>query len=170
MEITTADRPPPGRSPASGPDDPGRWKSHAAAAVIDVFVYVVVLNLFVEYIPRVLSETFTLSLLTAVLLKGVLEIVVAVKNRVKARFRQASTWIGKGVTAVMLWAVLVGSKFGVLKAVDLVFGDRVSLGGFVPVTLLILALLLSRAAVRRLLLPAAAGSPRGDDDAPDGAG
>jgi hypothetical protein len=39
----------------------------------------------------------------------------------------------------------------VLEAVAFVFSDRVSLGGFVSVTLLILALLLSRAAVRRLL-------------------
>jgi hypothetical protein len=45
---------------ASRPLDP-----RIAAAVIDVFVYVVVLNLFVEYVPNVLSETFTLSLLTA---------------------------------------------------------------------------------------------------------
>ena len=45
-----------------------------AAAVVDVFVYVVVLNLFVEYFPKVISETFTLSLLTAVLLKAVLEV------------------------------------------------------------------------------------------------
>ena len=73
-----------------------------AAAVVDVFVYVVVLNLFVEYLPQVISETFTLSLLTAVLLKGVLEIVVAAKNRVKARFRQASTPVGKVVAAVLL--------------------------------------------------------------------
>lgn len=36
----------------------------AAAAIVDVFVYVVVLNLFVEYLPQVLSETFTLTLLT----------------------------------------------------------------------------------------------------------
>lgn len=122
-----------------------------AAAVIDVFVYVVVLNLFVEYLPKVLSETFTLSLLTAVLLKGVLEIVVAAKNRVKARFREASTPVGKVAAAVLLWVVLFGSKFLVLEVVDLVFGDRVSLGGFFSVTLLILALLLSRAAVRRLL-------------------
>jgi hypothetical protein len=63
---------------------------HLAAAVVDVFVYAVVLNLFVEYLPQVLSETFTLSLLTAVLLKGVLEVVIAAKNRVKARFRQPS--------------------------------------------------------------------------------
>ena len=132
-----------------------RLQPRIAAAVVDVFVYVVVLNLFIEYLPQVISETFTLSLLTAVLLKGVLEIVVAAKNRVKARFRQASTPIGKVVAAVLLWVVLFGSKFLVL-----VFRDRVSLGGFFSVTALILALLVSRAVVRRLLQqprPRAAG-------------
>jgi hypothetical protein len=128
-----------------------RLQPQAAAAIVDVFVYVVVLNLFVEYLPQVLSETFTLSLLTAVLLKAVLEVVVAAKNRVKARFRQASTPTGKVVAAVMLWVVLFASKFLVLEVVALVFGDRVSLGGFFSVTALILALLVSRAAVRRLL-------------------
>jgi hypothetical protein len=137
--------------PKQEEDTADRLEPHAAAAVVDVFVYVVVLNLFVEYLPRVISETFTLSLLTAVLLKGVLEIVVVAKNRVKARFRQASTPIGKVVPAILLWVVLFGSKFLVLEAVAFVFGDRVSLGGFFSVTLLILALLLSRAAVRRLL-------------------
>jgi hypothetical protein len=122
-----------------------------AAAVVDVFVYVVVLNLFVEYAPRVISETFTLSLLTAVLLKAVLEVVVAIKNRVRRRITQASSGAGKAMFAVVLWLVLVGSKFVVLEAVALVFGSRVSLGGFVSVTLLIITLLLSRAVVRRLL-------------------
>jgi hypothetical protein len=126
-------------------------KPRVAAAVVDVLVYVVVLNLFVEYFPQVLTETFTLSLLTAVLLKGVLEVVVAAKNRVKARLRAASTLSGKVIAAVMLWAVLFGSKFLVLEAVNLVFGDSVSLGGFFSVTLLILVLLLARAAVQRLL-------------------
>ncbi len=126
--------------------DPG-----VAAAVIDVFVYVVVLNLFVAYLPSVLSETFVLSLLTATLLKLVLEVVVAIKGRVKARFRAASTRTERVFAALMLWALLVGSKFAVLEAVDVVFGDRVSLGGFVPVTLLILVLLAARAAVRRVL-------------------
>jgi hypothetical protein len=85
------------------------------------------------------------------LLKGVLEVVVVAKNWVKARFRQASTPVGKVVAALLLWVVLFGSKFLVLEAVDLIFRDSVSLGGFFSVTLLILALLLSRAAVRRLL-------------------
>ena len=60
-----------------------------AADIVDVFVYVVVLNLAIEYVPTVISETFTLSLLTAVLLKVVLEVVVRVKNRVKGRFKSA---------------------------------------------------------------------------------
>ena len=55
------------------------------------------------------------------------------------------------MAAVMLWVVLFASKFLVLEVVALVFGDRVSLGGFFSVTALILALLVSRVAVRRLL-------------------
>ena len=122
-----------------------------AAALVDVFVYVVVLSLFVEYAPQVISETFTLSLLTAVLLKGVLEVVLVAKNRVKSRFKDASTLAGKVVAGIMLWAVLFGSKFLVLEVVALVFGARVRLGGFVSVSLLIIVLLLSRAGVRLLL-------------------
>ncbi len=61
-----------------------QWVS--AADVVDVFVYVVVLNLAVQFMPQVISETFTLSLFTAVVLKLVLEGVVALKDRIKARF------------------------------------------------------------------------------------
>lgn len=141
------------RAPAAEPleQTQDRVDPHRAAAVVDVLVYVVVLNLFVQYLPSVLSETFTLSLLTAVLLKGILEVVVAVKNRVRARYRRASGPAGKVLAAGLLWVVLVGSKFVVLEAVALVFGDQVVLGGFVPVTLLVITLLLARAGVRLLL-------------------
>lgn len=122
--------------------------ARVALTVVDLLVYVVVLNLFVEYLPQVLAESFTLSLLTAALLKGVLEVVVVGKDRMKARFRAAGTPVGKVVAAVGLWAVAFGSKFLVLEAVDLVFGDRVSLGGFFSVSLLIVTLLLARAGVR----------------------
>jgi hypothetical protein len=121
------------------------------ADVIDVFVYVVVLNLAVEYVPSVISEGFTLSLLTAVLLKITLELVLRVKNAVLGRLRAADTPSGKVLAGVGLWGVAAGSKLIVLALVDLVFGDSVSLGGFVPVTLLVITLLLSRSAVRRLL-------------------
>ncbi len=89
--------------------------------------------------------------MTAVLLKLVLEAVVLLKTRVVDRFRAATTRRGKVVAAASLWVVAAGSKVVVLELVDLVLGEAVSLGGFVPVTLLVVALLLSRAGVRRLL-------------------
>lgn len=122
--------------------------------VVDVFVYVTVLNLAVEYLPAVISETFTLSLLTAVLLKAVLEVVVRMKSGVVGRVRSAGSVPRRIVAVALLALVLPGSKLLVLWSVDVVFGDAVSLGGFVPVTGLIVALLLARLGVRRFL-----GSP-----------
>jgi len=118
---------------------------------MDVFVYVVVLNLAVQYVPSVISETFTLSLLTAVLLKVALEAVLLLKSTILSRFRAATTRLGRWAAAALLWVAAAGSKIVVLEMVDLLFGDAVSLGNFISVTLLVLALLLSRAAVRRLL-------------------
>src|SRR5512147_1395404 len=92
--------------PAAGrrPRDGVRgWVRARPADVIDVFVYVVVLNLAVEYVPSVISEGFTLSLLTAVLLKLVLEVVIILKTRVIDRGRAATTKRGKGAAAVTLW-------------------------------------------------------------------
>ncbi len=121
------------------------------ADVIDVFVYVVVLNLATEYVPVVIAETFTLSLLTALLLKLVLEGVVWAKNRVKRRFKAARTPLAKVAAGLLLWALMIGSKFVVLEVIAFFFADRVSLGGFFSVTGLILVLLLARLGVRRLL-------------------
>ena len=132
---------------------PGRtaWRPAVTPLdLVDVLVYVVVLNLAIEFLPAVISETFTLSLLTAVLLKLVLEIVVSVKKAVMARLRSA-TRIGQRIlSAVVLLLLLPGSKLLVLELVSLVFGDAVRLGGFFLVTGLIAALMLARGGVRLL--------------------
>ena len=124
---------------------------------MDVFVYVVVLNLAVQYVPSVISETFTLSLLTAVLLKVALEAVIFLKSKLLGRFRAATTRVGRWASGALLWVAAAGSKIVVLELVDLVFGDAVSLGNFVSVTGLVVALLLSRGAVRSLLYDADEG-------------
>ena len=65
----------------------------AAEDVVDVFVYVIALNLATEYFPQVVTESFTVSILTALMLKAVLEVVLAVKQRVKRRLEAASALI-----------------------------------------------------------------------------
>lgn len=122
-----------------------------AADVVDVFVYVVVLNLAVEYVPSVISESFTMSLLTAVLLKLALEVVLILKGWVLGRLKGADARRHKAAWAVALWIIAAGSKLVVLELVAFVFKDSVSLGGFIPVTLLVVTLLAARAAVRWLL-------------------
>ena len=128
-----------------------RRRRLAPADVVDVFAYVIVLNLATQFVPAMITETFVLSLLTAILLKAVLEVVVLLKNRVKVRFTAARRPIGKGLAAASLLLVMAGSKLVVLELVAWLFGDSVRLGGFVAVTALILMLMLTRAGVRRLL-------------------
>jgi hypothetical protein len=148
--VTTEEPSPTGRRGRS-PGPVRRLALARPADVVDVFVYVVVLNLAVEYVPSVISEGFTLSLLTAVLLKVALEVVLLLKASVVARLRAATTRVGKAAAGLSLWVVAAGSKLVVLWLVDVVFGDAVSLGGFVSVTLLVLALLAARSGVRRLI-------------------
>lgn len=135
---------------SSTPTPPARF-GVKAPDVVDVFVYVVVLNLAVEYLPVVISETFTMSLLTAIVLKLVLEAVIWVKNRVKVRIKQSPRLIGKVGAALALWLVLVGSKFVVLEIIAFAFAGQVQLGGFFSVTGLIIILMLARGGVRKLL-------------------
>lgn len=128
-----------------------------AIDLVDVLVYLVVLGTFTQLFPAVISESFLLSLLTAILLKLVLEVVAWVKAKALARIRSDGGLARRAVGVVVLLLVMPGSKFLVLELVDLAFGDAVYLGGFFLVTLLIVVLMLARGAVRRLLVrPAAA--------------
>lgn len=119
--------------------------------LVDVFVYLVVLGVFLQLFPAVLSETFLLALLMAILLKVVLEVVLWVKKRIVARIRTGTTSAVRVVNVVALVLLLPGSKFLVLELVAVVFGDAVQLGGFFPVTILIIVLMLARGGMRRLL-------------------
>lgn len=138
------------------------WIRDHSSDVVDVFVYIVVLNLAIEYVPSVISESFSLSILTAILLKVALEIVLVGKNFVMTRLKGASVARQRALWAGALWVLAAGSKILVLEVVALIFGDRVSLGGFIPVTGLVICLMLARAGVRWLLYD----EPRGPRNPP----
>ena len=131
-----------------------RGAQSAPLHLVDVFVYLVVLGLFVQFLPRVISESFAVSLVTAIMLKAVLEIVVAVKARLMRTIRGPRGQVGPAARVLSIAGLFItgaGSKFLVLWLTDVVLGDAVSLGGFWSVTLLVVTLIAARAAVRRLL-------------------
>jgi hypothetical protein len=109
---------------------------------VDILIHLVVLGVFIQIFPAVISETFLLALLTAVLLKVVLELVLWCKKRIVGHLRAARRPAVRGAGAIALMVVLAGSKLLVLEVVALVFGDAVQLGDFFQVTALIIVLCL----------------------------
>ena len=103
--------------------------------------------------PAVITESFLITLLTAVLLKLVLEGVVWAKTRLLGRLRPGQPGPQRVVSAVTLLLFLPGSKFLVLELTAIVFRGSVHLGGFFLVTALIVVLMLARAGTRRFLEP-----------------
>ncbi|MCR2809944.1 MULTISPECIES: hypothetical protein [unclassified Microbacterium] len=130
--------------------------------LVDVLAYLVVLGLFIQLFPQVISESFLVALLTSVVLKVVLELVLWVKKRIVSRIRGAQRRSIRILNVAVLLLVLPGSKLIVLELIDFLFGGAVHLGGFFQVSALIVALLLARGGIRRLIADPA--GPAGGDD------
>ena len=116
----------------------------------DVLVYIVVLNLYVEYSEAKVIDSFTISILTAVLLKLLLVLITASKYRVWAWSKSKNGRFYTVAGVVGVWAILFLSKFLILEAVDFVFGDHVDLGSFIDVMLLVAAMMITRELVQRI--------------------
>lgn len=120
--------------------------------LVDILAYLVVLGVFIQLFPDVIAESFLLSLLTAILLKLVLEGVLWLKTAVIGRIRASRRRDARIVHVIALALILPGSKFLVLELVALIFGDSVQLGDFFQVTALIIVLTITRGALRCLLV------------------
>ena len=114
---------------------------------IDVLVYIVVLELFVQYAPRVVTESFTISIFTAVVLKLLIDAVTRLEHHASGWFqrREGSGW--RALRMVTMLSILFFSKFVILEVIDIVFGDRVTLGGFIEVAVLVVTMILARLGV-----------------------
>ncbi len=111
----------------------------------DVLVYIVVLNLFVEFKDAIVIDSFWISILTAVLLKALLDIVIRLEHRVGAFFDKRGGSFFKFTGIAMKFLILFTSKFIILETVNFVFGEHVELGHFIDVLALIIAMIATKA-------------------------
>jgi len=118
----------------------------------DVLVYIVVLNLFVEFVDAIVIDSFWISILTAILLKGLLDIIVRLEHRVGDYFDKKGGSFFKIIGIATKSLILFTSKLIILEVVDIVFGEHVELGHFIDVLLLILAMMATKAIMRKLYL------------------
>ena len=120
------------------------------ATLIDL----VVLNLFEEYSDKVEIHSFTISLLAAILLQVLLKLTLALEHKVAGYFKaRPGGWMTfwRWMSA---WLVLFGSKFVILEAIAMAFGDKVHFGGMyhgiVTLIVVIIVMLVAEELVVRL--------------------
>ena len=93
-------------------------------------VDLVVLGLSVEYFPDYVAvDSFTIMLLAAVVLQVLLKFTIVVEHKVAEFFNARPGGFNKFMRFFAAWVVLFGSKFVILEALVLAFGDRISFGG-----------------------------------------
>jgi hypothetical protein len=109
-----------------------------------LLAYITVLNLWVEFNPSVVIDSFVISIATAVVLLALLVLILGLEHRVKHWFslREGSVYRVLGTFSTLL--ILFLSKFVILEVVDIIFGEHVELGHFVDVLILVLLLIVAQ--------------------------
>jgi len=119
-----------------------------------ILIDLVVLNLFVEYSKHVNIDSFTMSLLAAVLLQILLKVTLAIEHRVAAYFKAKPGRLMTFFRWFFAWVVLFGSKFVILEALSFTFGDKVRFEGpwhgIVALILVLVVMLVAEELVARL--------------------
>ena len=93
-------------------------------------VDLVVLGLCAEYFPDyVFADSFTIMVLAAVVLQVLLKFTIVVEHKVADFFNARPGGFNRFMRFFGAWVVLFGSKFVILEALVLAFGDRIGFGG-----------------------------------------
>ena len=119
-----------------------------------ILIDLTILNLFVEFSTWVTIDSFSVSLLAAIVLQILLKLTIAVEHRVAAYVNSKPGGYSKFLRFLCAWPVLFGSKFVILGAIDFLFGDRVDFEGpfqgIVALILVIVAMLAAEECAVRL--------------------
>jgi len=110
-----------------------------------ILVDLTVLNLFDEYWDYVQIDSFSISLLAAILLQVLLKITLRIEHHIGEYFQTKPGVLAKILRLLSAWAILFGSKFVILEAVNIAFGDQVlftgPLNGIVAFIIVVVAIL-----------------------------
>lgn len=120
---------------------------------IGILIDLLVLNLFAEYWDKVFVDTFTTSLLAAILLQLLLKLTIWAEHLVAAPFKGKSGGMNKFLRYFLAWLVLFGSKFVILEALSFAFGKNVHfvgwMHGIIPLIVVVVVMLLAEELVVR---------------------
>ena len=118
--------------------------------MLGVLVDVTILALFVEHWDRFVIDSYTIALLTAILLQAMLKATLALEHRLAGFFRNRTRAGTTALRVLTTWVLLFASKVVILETVDIVFGDDVDFGGLLPFIVLVVVMLAAEAVIERI--------------------
>ncbi len=119
-----------------------------------ILIDLVVLNLFAQYWHVVHVESFSISLLAAVVLQVLLKLTIAAEHQVAVFFNARPGGFMKFMRFFGAWFVLFASKFAILEALSFVFGDTIHFDGrwhgIIPLIIVVVTMLIAEELIVRL--------------------
>jgi hypothetical protein len=140
-----------------------------SSALMQILVTIVVLNLFVEYVNTVVIDSFTVSVLTAVLLWLMLRVITRLEHRVSGYFRSRKGAVYRVLRVLSVWAIMFVSKFVILEVVAIATAGRAYLGQFLEVVAIVLVLMGAEFLLGRVYRGLGGHGRLDDGAAPEGA-
>jgi hypothetical protein len=116
-----------------------------------ILIDMVVINLFVEYWDRIVIDSFTITLLTACVMQLLLKLTIALEHRTAGYFKAKSGKAAQAMRWFATWFVLFSSKFVILGAVGVIFGEHVDFGGIIPFFAVVFSILIAEFLVSKPL-------------------
>jgi len=101
--------------------------SYSFAILVDLTV----INLFNEYWDNVYIDSFSTSLLVAILLQTLLLITVKIEQHVANYFKTKDGLQAKVMRVFSTWAILFISKLTILKTIEFLFTESVVFSGMI---------------------------------------
>lgn len=94
-----------------------------------VLIDLLVLNFFDEYWDNVVIESFTISVLVAILLQILLKFTINIEHKVADYFKSKSGKFMRYMRYFSAWAILFISKLVILEVINRAFGNAVQFKG-----------------------------------------
>ncbi len=120
--------------------------SWTTAALLNI----VVLGLFVEYSDRIVIDSFTIVIFTAVVLGALVAATLSLEHRARNFITRRGGTVNRVLGIVTAMAILFSSKFVILEVIDIIFRDDVEIDGFIPLVLLIITMIVAERTVQAI--------------------
>jgi len=119
--------------------------------LLAILIDLIILNLFVEYWDKMIIDSFSISLLTAIVMQLLLRFTMLIEHKTGGYIAGKNLRGGKYIRIFVAWAILFGSKFVILWIIDIKFGDHVEFVGVIPFIIMLFTMLIAEGLFARLL-------------------